>query len=147
MMRMIWKPWRNVAAIHDKAAIQAWLQSLAQRSHFIFRAGMEASRGGKVYTQQLRWINGRIRPVGPRGRPHRASKPGDWPAVDTGRLKGSIRTVVTQESMTIGTSMPYSIHLLGTPGGLIAPRKMSKQALQAGKARAGPITFAKFRIG
>lgn len=147
MFALRFHPWRNISAIGDKAALRAWLESLAKRSHFIFRAGMEASRGGKVYTHQLRWIGGRIVPVGPRGRPHRASKPGDWPAVDSGALKGSIRTEVTQWSMTIGTSRPYSKHLLGTPGGLIAPRKMSKDALQAGRAGAGPITFAKFRIG
>lgn len=147
MIRLEFKPWRRIRAVHDKAEILRWLHALANRAHFIFRAGMEASRGGRVYTHQLRWINGSIRPIGPRGRPHKASVPGDWPAVDTGRLKGSIRTRVTQSSMTIGTSMPYSKHLLGTPGGLIAPRKMSKEALIAARSGAGPVTFARFRVG
>ena len=109
-------PWQSFRAIKDDALIRAWLERLAKRTHFFFRSKMEASRGGRVYR-------------GRGGRTHRASAPGDFPAKDSGRLIGSIRTRVTANEMEIGTGMFYAIFLKnGTRK--MARRKMSSDALR-----------------
>jgi len=60
-----------------------------------------------------------------------ASAPGAWPNSRTGRLKSSIRSVVTSDSVTIGTSMPYS-GFLRSGTSKMARRKMSDNALEEG---------------
>jgi hypothetical protein len=45
---------------------------------------------GETYTHHFANIGGRAVPVRKRDKPHTASAPGDAPAVDTGRLRGSI---------------------------------------------------------
>jgi hypothetical protein len=60
-----------------------------------------------------------------------ASAPGAWPNSRTGRLRGSIRHETTSNSVTIGTSMPYS-GFLRTGTSRMARRKMSDNALREG---------------
>lgn len=135
MIGLQFKPWRHIEAVHDRAAIRAWLARMASNAHFAFRAGMESSRGGRVYRKRG-------------GRLHRASAPGAWPAVDTGKLKGSIRTQTTDVSMTIGTGQFYAIFLRnGTRK--MARRKMSPEALKRGREMTpmSNFRFAKFRVG
>jgi hypothetical protein len=135
MIGLQFTPWRNITAIKDKAAIQRWLQDVASTAHRVFRAGSEASRGGRIYRKRG-------------GRVHRASAPGAWPARDSGGLLGSIRTVVTQSSAEIGTSRHYSGYLRsGTRK--MARRKMSDNALREAipMARGRMGSFARFRAG
>lgn len=135
MIGLQFKPWRHIQAVHDRAAIRAWLARMAQNAQRAFRAGMEASHGGRVYRRRG-------------GRLHRASAPGDWPAVDTGALKGSIRTQSSDVQMTIGTGQFYAIFLRkGTRK--MARRKMSPEALKKGREMTpmSNFRFAKFRVG
>jgi phage gpG-like protein len=60
-----------------------------------------------------------------------ASSSGQYPAVRTGRLRASIRTVVTDSSVTIGTNTRYSM-FLRTGTSKMARRKMSDDALKEG---------------
>lgn len=134
MIVLQFKPWRTIEAIHDRAAIRAWLTRMAQNAHQAFRGGMESSRGGRVYKKRG-------------GRTHRASAPGAWPAVDTGKLKGSIRTDTSDFHMTIGTGQFYAIFLRhGTRK--MARRKMSPEALKKGREMTpmSNFRFAKFRV-
>jgi phage gpG-like protein len=98
-------PWGRFRARKKNEEIKRWL-------HAVGDAGTEAFRSGM----------GKWRPP---------SAPGAWPNSRTGRLKGSIRSVVTSNSVTIGTSMPYSGFLRrGTSK--MARRKMSDDALKEG---------------
>jgi phage gpG-like protein len=59
------------------------------------------------------------------------SAPGAWPYSQSGKLKGSIDSRVTDNSVTIGTNTPYSLFLRhGTSK--MARRKMSDDALREG---------------
>ena len=148
MIRLEFTPWRKFSAIRNQALIQSWLFRSASRTHASFRAKMESSRGGRLYTQELRTTRtGGIIAVGPRARPHRASAPGDFPAVDKAKLRGSIREVVNPNQFEIGTNTHYARYLFkGTSR--MAKRKMSKEALLEAKARFGPVgAFATFRHG
>lgn len=148
-MRITFVPWRQFSAIKDRALISAWLRKSAQTTHRVFGARMEASRGGRLYTHEFRTINGRSVPMRNllRARPHRASAPGAFAAVDKGLLRRSIREVVTQDQFEIGTNTHYAKYLKdGTKR--MKKRKMSKEALLEAKSRFGHIgTFAKFRAG
>lgn len=140
-VRLEFKGWRGLRAETNTAGIIAFLTDTAQTAHRIFRTGSEASRGGRVYRRA--------------GRDHTASAPGDWPARDTGRLLGSIRTVVTRSQAEIGTTarsdrgFPYPIVLrTGSRKRKIARRKMSdtalKEAVPLSRKRMQP--FARFRF-
>ena len=104
-------PWSTFRARKDNAEIRSWLQRVAKASEAAFKGGM-----------------GNYPP---------ASAPGAWPNIRTGNLKGSIRTEVTSNSMTIGSNMRYSI-FLRTGTSRMARRKMSDDALKAG-IRAGRL--------
>lgn len=146
-MHLQFTPWRKFSAIRDRALTLNWLARSATTTHALFAARMQASRGGRLYTHELRTIRGRVVPVGPRGRPHRASAPGDFAAVDSGKLRGSIREVVTQQQFEIGTNTHYAKYLFGGTKRM-KKRRMSKEALLEAKARFGPVgAFAKFRLG
>lgn len=105
------RPWRPFIARKKPQVIKRWLKSVGD-------AGTEAFKNMKRYPP--------------------ASTPAQYPAIRTGALRGSIRAVVTNESVTIGSNMFYSIFLRqGTSK--MARRKMSDNALQEGmtKARLG----------
>lgn len=142
-------PWRKFSVIRDDALVQRWLARSAHTTHAFWVAKMTSSRGGRLYTQELRTnrATGAIFPIGPRGRPHRASAPGDFAAIDKGIVKGSIREVVQHWQFEIGSNAPHSIFLFkGTSR--MKKRKMSKEALLESKAKWGRIgPFAKFRLG
>ncbi len=106
------QPWGRFYARKRNEEIRRWLKTVGD-------AGVDAFRGGM----------GNYPP---------ASDPGAWPNNRTGRLGRSIRSVVSTDEVTIGTSMFYSIFLRrGTSK--MARRKMSDNALQEGmkKARLG----------
>jgi len=98
-------PWGVFHARKKKEEIRRWLQSVGDAGTEAFRSGMGQYPG--------------------------PSAPGAWPNSRTGRLKGSIRSQVDDNSVTIGTNMPYSIYLRhGTSR--MARRKMSDDALKEG---------------
>jgi phage gpG-like protein len=106
------QPWRPFLARKRKEEIRRWLRAIGDASEQAFKGGM-----------------GNYPP---------ASAPGAWPNVRTGRLRGSIDSVVTDDSVTVGSNMHYSVYLrYGTRK--MARRKMSDDALKAGmtKARLG----------
>ena len=143
--------WRRIVPYIDEAEIQKYLKTVGEISKIRFKQRMDASRGGKTYTKELRWVGGRIVPVGPRLRGvHTASKPGDFPANDTGKLRASINYRLGAREVEVGSNTFYAKYLReGTPGGLIKKRKMSPDALKEGMAAAGrrPFAFAKWRLG
>lgn len=148
MIGLRFKPWRPLHAQYRRDVVQRFLNDVAATTHQKLRTGMERARGGRLYTTYFRTIGDRVVPVGKRPRPHRASAPGEFPAVDTGRLRNSIRSQVTASSAETGTNMHYARWLRsGTKR--MKKRKMSKEALQ----QAAPIAwsrkgrFAQFRQG
>ena len=106
-------PWGKFHARKKPEAIHRWLKGIGD-------AGVEAFRGGM-------------------GSYPGPSAPGAWPNSRTGRLRASIKSEVTSDSVTIGTSMPYSIFLrAGTSK--MARRKMSDNALEEGVKAGGRLT-------
>jgi len=98
-------PWGEFHAKKKPAEIHGWLKRVGD-------AGVDAFKGGM----------GEYPP---------ASAPGAWPNRRSGRLRASVRSVATQTSVTIGTSMPYSGYLRSGTSKM-KRRKMSDDALKAG---------------
>jgi hypothetical protein len=137
-LQLKFTPWRPFHAVKDSANINSWVKHSAQITHGYFRSKMESSRGGRLYTHELRTINGRIVQMGPLGAPHRASAPGDFPARRSGRLIRSIRQAIDANGFEIGTNEHYALYLFkGTSR--MKKRKMSKEALLESKSRWGHI--------
>jgi hypothetical protein len=118
-MRMEFTPWRNLTAEYNLSAKVGYLRAVGRTAEAKLVAGMQSSNKGRTYRKK----GGRI---------HRASGPGDFPAVDTGALKNSRRMSVTQTEATIGTTAKHARYMLGTRR--IKKRKMSKEALQMATA-------------
>ncbi len=77
---------------------------------------------------------------------HRASKPGDPPAADTGALKRSAFVERIRTGARVGVAMLYAAWLeFGTRK--IAPRPFLRPALAVVRARFGPIMRATLRGG
>jgi len=110
-MEIIFEPWGSFLARKNQSTITGWLQRVASASEAAFRKG--ASR---------QWP----------GHPARGSSPGQWPMRRSGGLLGSIRTEVTNNSMTIGTNQPYSVYLRNGTSRMGGRRKMSDDALKEG---------------
>lgn len=102
------KPWGRFHAKKDPALFRRYLKAVAEEAKKAFVSGMRSSK-----------------------RVGKHSAPGDWPAVQSGSLLGSIQTRITNNSAEIGTNMPYSRFLRdGTRR--MARRKMSDDAMKAG---------------
>jgi phage gpG-like protein len=103
------KKWAPFKAQKDQKAFRRWLKVVAEESYKAFTTGM------KQYPP--------------------ASKKGQYPSIRTGRLRRSVATRVTDDTVVIGTHMPYSGYLRhGTRK--MARRKMSDNALKEGIAAA-----------
>jgi hypothetical protein len=102
-------PWGQFHAQKRKNAVRNWLRDIGNAAESTFTGGM-----------------GNYPP---------ASTPGQYPAVRTGKLKGSVRSEVRGEtSVTVGSNMHYSIYLRqGTSK--MARRKMSDDALKESMRR------------
>lgn len=90
---------------------------------------------GRTYTHYMAMVNGRLVPVRKRDKPHRASAPGDTPAVDSARLRQSIGVQKVGEGhYRVGTNVKYALYLeFGTRG--MAARPFMRPALEAVRAR------------
>lgn len=97
-------PWSSFRARKKPEEIRRWLRAVADASE-------EAFKNMDKYPP--------------------ASSPGEYPARRTSNLYRSIKTLVTSDSMTIGSNMPYSIYLRrGTSR--MQRRNMSDTALKEG---------------
>lgn len=120
-MRFVFKPWNKFRAYKDKSLLGRFLDAVGHEAEDAFKLGLAASKSGIHHP----------------GLPNRSSAPGEFPANQSGDLRGSIDSRVNGiNSVTIGSNVYYSKYLLGTPGGMIKPRKMSKEALDAGIPKA-----------
>lgn len=129
MTQIIFTSWPRFQAIKDIAHIRQWLQSLGSGAVEIYKRGMQGPHSGRVYGK------------------HRASSPGEYPAMPRGRLFRTIRKEETADSVTVGTSASYAIYLRrGTSK--MKRRKMSDNAMTEAVAKQQPIgRFARFRRG
>jgi hypothetical protein len=98
-------PWGQFHARKKREEIHRWLWGIGFAGSEAFRSGM-----------------GHYPP---------SSAPGAWPNNRTGRLNKSIHFEATGDSVTIGTSMPYS-GFLRSGTSKMARRKMSDNALEEG---------------
>ena len=106
------EPWRPFRARLNEQAIRGWLKKVADKSEQAFKRGMKS------------------------GSSDNRSKHGEYPAMQSGRLRGTIKTEVKAMEMTIGTSTHYSRYLrYGTRK--MDDRNMSDEALEAGLRGAG----------
>ena len=105
MITIEFQPWRPFLARKNTGEIRRWLKGIGDQGTEAFRSGMGTYPG--------------------------PSAPGAWPNSRTGNLKSTIRSEVTDSSVTIGTNMHYSIYLR-TGTSKMARRKMSDDALKAG---------------
>lgn len=114
MISIEFKPWHPFFARKVPGAIERWLKAVGDTSIQIWKANM------------------------PQGSPGNHSAAGAWPFVQSGHMKSTIDKEVTSNSVTIGSNahrgaVPYSLYLReGTPGGQMARRKMSDDALKLG---------------
>jgi len=107
-IELSFKEWAPFWAKRDKAAFKRWLNAVAQESEKAFK------RMGKYPP---------------------ASKPSEYPAVRSGRLRASIKTRVTDTFVEISSNTSYS-HFLRHGTRKMARRKMSDNALKEGLAAA-----------
>lgn len=122
--------WKHFRAAKRKGAQKRFLHQVAIASVQAFKRGSAGAGGGRP------------------GARRSASVPGQYPAVQTGRLIASLGTEVTGDTVTIGTNMHYSKYLrYGTSK--MAARKMSDDALREGYrlSRAGLKGFVKWEHG
>jgi phage gpG-like protein len=119
MIRVEFTPWGPFHAKKDAATIHSWLESVAKASEQAFRSGASRPWPGDVNNP---WD---FTP---------GSKAGEWPMRRTGNLLGSIKTEVSNDEMTIGTGMPYSVYLREGTRRMKGRRKMSDDALKMGLA-------------
>ena len=81
---------------------------------------------------------------------HRASAPGEPPAVKSGTLRDSWRPVqygARHASPAIETNVPYTGYMEnGTPGGLIAPRPFADKIVQKSQGEVSAIYAEPFDI-
>ena len=101
----------------EKHAIKNWLEEIGKASEEAFRNGMSKHNPAPY---------------------NNSSAPGEWPANRTYDLRNSIRSEVSGDVLTVGTSEIYAVYLrYGTSR--MARRKMSDNALQEGIGKAGNI--------
>jgi hypothetical protein len=98
-------PWAPFYARKKSDAVKRWLQAVADASEQSFKGGM--------------------------GRHPPSSTPGEYPAIRTGILRGSIRTVVGSNEMTIGSNRTRGSFMV-SKWLRDSGRKMSHDALKEG---------------
>lgn len=131
MISLAFRGWGKFFASYEQGAVQDWLKHVGDRSLSAFRQGMSGSHAGRVYRF--------------RGRGHRASRSGEYPAKRSGALYSSAQTQVSRDKMEIGTNKHYAIYLR-TGTSKMKRRKMSDEALKDGMKTAGrPQRWARWK--
>ena len=122
----------DLRAVVDDDALERWLKEIVLEAQNICVREMHKGGKGRVYIR--------------RGKAHRASAPGDYPAVDTGRLSASTRIAVKYPRGEIGSNVPYAKFMLGTK--YIAPRRLYADALHESlKKKPAPDGYVGWVIG
>lgn len=108
MIEVSFTPWADFQARKKSETISRWLKAVGDASVEAFRGGMKS--GSKT----------------------RRSRPGEFPAVQVGALRATVRAEVQgDKSVTVGTSTRYAPFLRhGTSK--MARREMSDDALRIG---------------
>lgn len=114
-MEFIFTPWRKICAFRDRKVSSEFLRQVAKDAEAELKRGIRSPpKTGRIYQRK----HGR----------HQASRAGEYPANDTGRLANSAKGKSDSVSATIGTTMFYGKFLRnGTRK--MARRKMSDSAL------------------
>lgn len=111
---MIFDPWKKFLVFRDEKVTTDLMRRVAQEAEQHFKDEMMAPKSGVMYNR--------------RGRKHRASAPGEFPANETGRLRNSIDSRYSATEAVVGSNMEYSKYLReGTR--FMERRKMSDDAL------------------
>ena len=111
-------PGANIARVlrAGRSGIPRDLERAGVRLVSQLRLDLSKPGTGQVYTHYL-WTDraGRVRPGRPRNKPHRASAPGQTPAVDTGQLRASYGHKVTRTAsggeLQIASGSEYAPYL------------------------------------
>jgi hypothetical protein len=125
------RPWGRFLAKRDKSVDARFMDAAAHESEDALRKGLASPKSGIHHP----------------GLPRRSSAPGEYPANQSGKLRGSIRTSSSATRMDIGTTAKHAKYLRwGTVK--MARRKMSPEAMAEGipKARSvlrGWVAWAK----
>lgn len=131
-MSLVFAGWRAFAVFRDKAVTDAFLRRIGASAEGEFKRGIASPKSGRIYRR--------------RGRSHRASAPGEFPAKDSGAHLATVSHRVGPSEVTVGSGMFYAKFLrYGTKK--MARRKMSPDALKAALAKdtVGIGRFARFR--
>lgn len=116
---ILFKPWRRFLAFYNRANVKSFLKDVADSSEKTFKEGI--TKGPKTGAIYLR-----------KGRLHQASvgrARAEYPANDTGALRGSVRSRVGTNEAEVGSNMYYSKFLReGTR--VMARRRMADDALE-----------------
>jgi hypothetical protein len=102
--------------IYDKAIVRDYLKNTIKDAKSYFVAEHSKKGRGRIYRK--------------RGRVHRASAAGDFPAKDTGLLLRTTKVNSNSDEAVLGTNTHYAVYL--TKGTIkMAARKMYREALNA----------------
>lgn len=112
---MTLRPFRRFRVFRDKSITTRFLADVAKDVEKHFKESLDGKKSGRMYTY--------------RGRPHRASAPGEFPANMSGALKESISSTSNYKEAVIGSNVEYS-KWLAEGRTRMSPRSMSKEALQ-----------------
>lgn len=91
-MRFSLKPWDKLKVVPNLAARAALLDDVANTSERHFNKGMTGTKSGIKH----------------RGLPRRSSAPGEYPANQSGRLKGSIYSKTRAKEAEVGSKTRYA---------------------------------------
>lgn len=120
-------PWKFFSAFRDRAATRNFLLDTARTTKAKHNAGIKSPPKTGVKHSSL---------------PNRSSRPGEYPANQSGRLARSLRTRVTQDMATEGATIYYA-YWLAYGSKKMEPRRMSREALTEAlpetRARAKPF--------
>lgn len=116
MLDFVFTPWRKFCAFRDRKVTSDLMRQIAKDTEKTLRDGiLNPPKTGRMYRRKKGL--------------HQASRPGEFPANETGKLAQSVRSESTATSATAGTNMFYSKFLReGTRK--MARRRMSDDALQ-----------------
>lgn len=132
MSRLVFTPWRVFDVFRDHVVTQSFLRRIASTAEAEFKQGIASPKHGRLYRR--------------RGRSHRASAPGEFPAKDSGAHVATVSSRANTSEAVVGSGMFYARYLRdGTRK--MAKRKMSKEALRQAmdKDAVGVGRFVRFR--
>lgn len=121
MIELTFDAWARFKVKRQQKVIRAWLLSVAKESEDAMRRGMKGPHKGNVAKRQ----DGSI---------FLRSTPDEFPAVDSGALIKTLRSMTSTNEATVGTNMFYSKFLReGTKH--MKRRRMSDTALRIGRQK------------